>query len=140
MTEALFLERIKKLAVKGQNTLVRQVQFLSLGQDRNDSINSYMSRLWEAAVGCQFEVPVPPCPTCDCACRRMASYTDKIISHQMVQGLGDPSIQEKVLSKGEEVAQWKDMIKYIKYIETLEMAKQDQAVLSGVGGLNRQGW
>ena len=54
----------------------------------------------------------------------------------MIQGLGDNSIQEKVMSKEEELALLKDMI---RYIETLEMAKQDQAVLSGVGRLNRQG-
>ena len=65
-------------------------------------------------MGCKFEVMSP------CACQRVVSYTDRIIFHQMVHGLVDPAIQEKVLSKGEEVTSFENMI---CFIETLEMAK-----------------
>ena len=42
--------------VKNQNTLVAQVQFLNLGKDRGESINSYVMRIFGAAVGYKFEV------------------------------------------------------------------------------------
>ena len=73
--EAVFLDHIKKLTVKTQNTLVGQVQFLNLGQDRGEEINSYVLRLHGAAVGCKFEVQSP------CECQRTMSYTYKIILH-----------------------------------------------------------
>ena len=54
-SEALFLARLKEIAVKGQSTIVDRVQFLNLGQERNESIHSFVSRLRGAAVGCNYE-------------------------------------------------------------------------------------
>ena len=44
-TEALFLARLKEIAVKGQNTIIGRVHFLSLGQERNENVHSFVSRL-----------------------------------------------------------------------------------------------
>lgn len=44
-TEQAFLDRIKRLAVRRQNTLVNQVTFLSLGQDRDEPVSSFLARL-----------------------------------------------------------------------------------------------
>ena len=54
VTDTVFLDRIKKLAVKNQNTLMGQVQFLNLGQDRGKTINSYVSRLCGGGCGVQI--------------------------------------------------------------------------------------
>ena len=59
VTKAVFLNQIKKLAVKKQNTLVAQVQFLNMGQDRGKAINSYVSKPCEAAIECKFWLPNP---------------------------------------------------------------------------------
>ena len=40
LDEATFLEQIRKLAVKSQNTLVAKEQLLNVWQDRGDNINS----------------------------------------------------------------------------------------------------
>ena len=60
-TEVEFLEGIRKLAVKAQNSLVARVKFLNTGQDRDKKVNNYVSRLRGAAIGCQFEVKCPSC-------------------------------------------------------------------------------
>ena len=44
-TKVKFLVRLKEIAVKGQNTIVGCVQFLSMGQERNENIHSFVSRL-----------------------------------------------------------------------------------------------
>ena len=48
----------------------------------------------------------------------------------------DPTVQDRVLSKGAEDMELREMI---SFIEMLEMGKRDQATLAGAGGLNRQG-
>ena len=55
-SEAKVLTRLKQIAVKSQNTLVSQVQFLSISQDRNENIHSFVTRLSGAAIGCKFKV------------------------------------------------------------------------------------
>ena len=75
-SETKFLARLKQIAFKSQNTLVSQVQFLSIGQDTNENIHSIVTRLRYAAIGCKFKV--------ECKCCEVASYTDEIIYHQMV--------------------------------------------------------
>ena len=126
-TEVEFLEGIRKLAVKAQNSLVARVKFLSTGQDRDEKVNNYVSRLRGATIGCQFEVKCP-------SCQGTVSYQDQILHHQLVRGLVDPEVTEKVLANNMgKMANLKDTI---TYIETLEMAKRDQQTLSLGGGLN----
>ena len=75
------MARLKEIAVKGQNTIVGHVQFLSLGQERNESIHLYVSRLRGAAVGCSFEKA--------CGCGSTVSYMEDMIHDQMAHGLVD---------------------------------------------------
>ena len=46
----------KKVSGKEPEYTVAQVQFLNLGKDRGESINSYVMRIFGAAVGYKFEV------------------------------------------------------------------------------------
>ena len=66
----------------------------------------------------------------------MVSYVDKIIHHQMVRGLYNPVIQEKVLSMGK---RWDTFEETMSNIEALEMAMRDRATLAWPGRLHRQG-
>ena len=127
-TEKLFMVRLKEIAVKGPNTIVVQVQFLSIGQERNENINSFVSRLRGAAVGCKFKKV--------CTCGAMVSYAENMIHDQMIHGLVEPIIQEKALSYVEDRDSLK---KSMAYINILEKAKHDTLTLAGPGGLNRQG-
>ena len=70
------MARLKEIAVKGQNTIVGQVQFLSMGQERNENIHIFLSRLRGAAIGCKFETK--------CRCGEMVNYADRIIHDQMI--------------------------------------------------------
>ena len=45
MSEEEFLRRVKRLAVKSMNTLISQVCFFKLGQDRGEPAAVYLARL-----------------------------------------------------------------------------------------------
>ena len=66
----------------------------------------------------------------------MVSYAENMIHDQMIRGLVEPIIQEKILSHVEDRNSLK---KSMSYIDTLEKAKHDTLTLAGPGGLNRQG-
>ena len=44
-TKVKFLTRLKEIAVKSQNTIVGWVHFLSMGQERNENVHNFVSRL-----------------------------------------------------------------------------------------------
>ena len=111
-TEVTFLARLKEIAVKGQNTIVGHVNFLNLGQERNESIHSYVSRLCGAAVSCNFEKR--------CSCGLPVSYVEEMIHDQMVWGLVEQIVQERVLSQ---VVEGDCLKKTMNYIDALEKAK-----------------
>ena len=116
------------MLLRGKTLLLVMFRFLTLGQDRNGSIHSYVSRLWGAAVSCNFEKK--------CSCGLSVSYMENIIHDQMVWGLVEQVVQEKVLSQ---VVEGDSLKKTMAYIDTLEKAKRDTLTLAGPGGLNRQG-
>ena len=84
-TEPGLMARIKRLAVKGQNILVNQVVFLKMGQDRDEPVLSFMSRLRGQARLCKFSVQCSHCNT-------QTSYQEAIMCHQLVRAIADPEI------------------------------------------------
>ena len=76
-TELGLMARIKRLTVKGQNVLVNQVVFLKMGQDRDEPISSFVSRLRGQASLCKFLVQCSQCET-------LTSYQEAIMCHQLV--------------------------------------------------------
>jgi hypothetical protein len=127
--EADLIAAVQALAVRKHNVLISQVQFLNMGQEREESALSYSARLRGKSNLCNFNVL--------CAgCEIEVSYTDKIMAHQFVRGLVDPVVQEKILAKasgGEEL----EIKELTTMVEALEMGKRSQALLVGSGGLNR---
>jgi hypothetical protein len=120
---------VQTLAVRKHNVLISQVQFLNMGQEREETALSYSARLRGKSNLCNFNVL--------CAgCEVEVSYTDKIMAHQYVRGLVDPVVQAKILAKasgGEEL----NIKELTTMVEALEMGKRSQALLVGSGGLNR---
>jgi hypothetical protein len=121
---------IKRLAVRKHNVLISQVQFLSMGQEREEAGLSYSARLRGKASLCKFTVACPH------GCEADVSYQENIMAHQSVRGLVDPVVQEKILSKatnGTELT----LQELIRMVEAMEMGKRSQALLTGSGGLKR---
>ena len=133
LSEEGFLKRVRRLAVKSTNTLVSQVCFFKLGQDRGEPAAAYLARLRGAAASCKFQVK---CTSCGVD----TSYAETILSHQLVRGLVDSDVQEKILSKAADKDEELSLQDITSTVEALEMAKRDQVTLTGgSGGLNRQG-
>jgi hypothetical protein len=129
VTERELLDGVKRLAVRKHNVLISQVQFMNMGQEREEAGFSYSTRLRGKASLCQFNVAYQDCTA-------IVSYTDKIMAHQFVRGLVDPVVQEKVLSKASDGTNL-TIMELITMVEALEMGKRSQALLVGTGGLNR---
>ena len=78
LDEEQFLKRVKRLAVKNTNTLVSQVQFFKLGQDRGEPAVAYLARLKGASASCNFSVKCM-------SCKVNTNYAEKILSHKLVR-------------------------------------------------------
>ena len=99
--EKELMEAIKRLAVRRQNSLVNTTQFLDMAQDDNETAGSFTARLKGQASTCSFSLPCP-----SSTCTQAVSYTDQMVAHQLVRGLGDAVIQEQVLAQGAESGPW----------------------------------
>ena len=92
-TETALLHAMKKMAVRAQNNLVNVVNFLGMGQDNDEPGGSFAARLKGQASTCDFTIK---CATSGCSSE--TSYMEKMVAHQLVRGLVDPTIQEEVLA------------------------------------------
>ena len=90
-TETQILEGIRRLTVKAHNNMINIVQFQGLCQDRDELVPQYAARLNGGAAICDFTV--------DCECKKSVSYSEAMQSFQLVRGLYDSEIQEKILAE-----------------------------------------
>ena len=58
-TEVELLGMMKRLSIKAQNDLVNVVEFLSMGQNMEEPVTQFVSRLKGQADICEFEVKCP---------------------------------------------------------------------------------
>ena len=63
-------------------------------QGQDESIAVYLARLKGAAANCGFKVK---CSKSECD--QVTDYSEEMISHQIVRGLVDPTIQAEILSR-----------------------------------------
>ena len=91
--EVTLMKTMKKLSVRAQNTLVNIVKFLDLSQDQEESAAAFTARLKGQASICNFSIK---CKVASCA--QLTSYSDKMVCHQLVRGLSDPTIQEQIMA------------------------------------------
>ena len=126
-TEEQILTGIKRLTVKAHNNMINIVQFQSLCQERDELVPQYAARLNGGAAICDFTV------TCECS--KGVSYSQAMQSFQLVRGLYEADIQERILAE----AANKDLslADITKLAEAIESGKRSSGVLSMAGGLNR---
>ena len=92
-SESKHLEGMKRMAVRAQNNLVNVVTILGMGQDNDEPGGSFTARLKGQGAICEFTVK------CSLnTCQTETSYKEKMVAHQLVRRLVDPTIQEQVLS------------------------------------------
>ena len=130
----LLLVRMKSLAVKRRNNLVNVLGLQRMGQERDEGVLSFLARLNGQADLCDLQV------TCPAPCGKKVCFKDKFKLLQLVYGLVDKDIQQKVLARGAEQPEGQEMTlaEVVKQVEAMEMGKTARAMVAeGSGGLNR---
>ena len=107
--------------------MINIVQFQGLCQERDELVSQFAARLNGAAAICDFTVK--------CMCEKSVCYTENMQSFQLIRGLYDTEIQEKILAEAanRELA----LADIIKVAEAIESSKRSSGVLSRAGGLNK---
>ena len=130
--EDTLLKAMKRLAIRAQNKMVNIVDFLSMGQDTEEPIAMFLARLRGQAKICEFTVECS-----STTCTTVNSYTDKMVSHQLVRGMEDVTIQEKVLALAATQSDL-DLKKITEFVEAQEQGTRSSKMLgNGIGNLNR---
>ena len=127
MTEEQIMTGIKRLAVKAHNNMINIVHFQSLCQERDELVPQFAARLTGGAAICDFTV--------ECKCKESVSYSEAMQSFQLIRGLYDTDIQEKILADAANTVLTLPDI--VKISEAIESGKRSSGVLSRSGGLNR---
>ena len=94
-SEAELLMFIKSVAVKGMHKEVHRQTFHSMRQSEGESITHFLARLKSQANFCSFQVQCPN--TTDC--NQKVSYSEDMISSQMIAGLVNNEHQTRVLAQ-----------------------------------------
>ena len=128
---ASLLRRVKSLAVKRRNNLVNITTLQKMGQMRDEGVLSFLSRLNGQADLCDLQV--------ECSCRLKVCFKEKFKTLQLIRGLEDREIQEKVLAAGAALPEGAELglAEVVKMVEASESAKATRDLVSGAGGLNR---
>ena len=79
------------LAVKAHINMINIIQFQSLGQECDNLVPPFVAQLSGGAAVCNFSV------TCECS--KSVWYIDAMQVFQLVRGLYDIEIQEKILTE-----------------------------------------
>ena len=82
---------IKRLAVKAHNNMISIVDFQGICQYRDELVPQFAARLNGGAAICDFTVK--------CNCLESVSYSEAMQSFQVIRGLYDTDIQEKILAE-----------------------------------------
>ena len=129
MSEVDIMKGIKRLTVKAHNNMINIVHFQSLGQERDELVPQFAARLTGGAAICDFTVT--------CECTKSVSYAEAMQSFQLVRGLYDTEIQEKILADAANRVPALTLADITKLAEAVESGKRSSGVLSRAGGLNR---
>merc|ERR1712082_277551 len=125
------LQRVKSLAVKRRNNLVNMMTLQKMGQQREEGVLSFLSRLNGQADLCDLQVA--------CACSKSVCFKEKFKTLQLIRGLVDQEIQERVLAAGAALSEGAELslAEVVKLVEAAESARSTRDLVSGAGGLNR---
>ena len=129
MDKEKFLGLVKQLAVKKRNNLVNVITFQQMAQERDEGVHAFLARLNGQAELCDLTVP---CPEHGCS----VSFKERLTMLQLVRGLQDLAIQERVLQEAAAVESGElSLVKVTKLVEAAEMGKSSQASITKAGGL-----
>ena len=125
--EATILAGIKRLSVRAHNNMVNIMSFQEMYQEKSESITQFAARLNGSANICDFTVT--------CSCKQAVSFSDKIQAFQLIRGISDTEIQERILS--ETASKSLTLSDIIKIGEAIETGKRSSGALARSVGLNR---
>ena len=126
-SEEQILAGIRRQCVKTHNNLVNILGFQNIQQENDETIQQFAARLNGAASVCDFTVK--------CKCDKEVSYKDKIQSFQLIRGLKDVDIQERILA--DTVNKELSLDEIIKLGEAVEVGKRSSNILTKHGDINK---
>ena len=126
-SEEQILAGIRRQCVKFHNNLVNVISFQNIQQENDETIQQFAARLNGAANVCDFTVK--------CKCNNDVSYKDKIQSFQLIRGLKDTEIQERIL--GDTVKKELNLEEINKIAEAVEAGKRSSSIITKHGDVNK---
>ena len=108
-SEEELLAYIKGIAVKGLHKEVHRVNFGKLKQSEGESITHYVARLKAQAALCEFSV--------NCSCAQKVSFSEEMVSQQLVAGLLVSEHQSKLLSEATTLTTLQDKVVRLQSLE-----------------------
>ena len=125
------LDHIRLIATKRKNNLVNIIELQKMGQGADETVLQYSTRLNGQANICDLYVP---CSNCD----HDVSFREKTIMYQMIRGLHDSSMQERILESAAQVEGGElSLTRVLKIAEDFELGKTTQKMVNNGGTLNR---
>ena len=130
-TTTQLMASIKRLAVNRRNNLVNVVEFQRMGQNKEETIMAYSTRLNGQADICDMFLPCP-------GCSQDVSYKEHMLTYQFIRGLNDTTVQEKIMEAAAQAeGQQLTIVKALKIAEAYEMGKTSSHLVNSGGQLNR---
>ena len=114
--------------------MVNILTLQKMGQERDEGVLAFIARLNGQVSLCDLEVT---CPSTTCGKR--VSFADRYKTLQLIHGLYDKDIQEKVLAAGAALGEGEEMslAEVTKMVQAAEMGKTTYKQLSTAGGICR---
>ena len=123
-SEGVALAAIKKLAVRAEKEIVARVRLLSMKQDRDEPVRTFVTKLQGQASTCKY-VKSHKCHTCEVMLE--VNYADDIVRDVLARGLADTDIQIDLLGITEQDMSLEETV---QFIEAKETGKQSASNLS----------
>ena len=97
MNEKELLDCIRRVAVNEIHREVHMQTFFRMKQQDGEPINKFVARLKAQASHCEFQIE---CSSADCS-HKTNSFADRMVAHQLVNGLQDRESQSKLLAEAD---------------------------------------
>ena len=108
------LKYIKSVAVRGLHKEVHSQQFHAMHQKEGELVTHFLARLRSQANFCEFSVK------CNNSCNSDVSYSDDMISGQLIAGLNNVDHQNKVLAEAAKLPSLQSKFDLLVSLETTD--------------------
>ena len=115
MDQMVLLSRMKKLSVQGVHKEVHRRMFFQMQQQEGEPMTHFVARLNSLAKLCEFNVPCQS-TSCDCS----VSYSEEMVSNQMVGGLYNSEHQMKLLAEAASLQTFQEKFDRLVSLETTD--------------------